>query len=402
LSAKWQGVRFAELLRRREPDVRVNPAETYQFAGVFSFGRGVFRGQERTGSAFSYDRLTRVRRDEFVYPKLMAWEGAFGVVPPSCDGCYVSPEFPVFEIDTNRLVPSFLNFYFKIPAVWELMSGGSTGTNVRRRRLNPSDLLLREIPLPPLAEQKRVVARIEELAEQIDEGCGLRKGASADAEALVAAHLNRLFGDPYFGRAGALDFKEWKKIDEVVTDVADGPHVTPTYVEEGIPFITVLNITSGKVRFGEHKFISNEDHVQFQKRAKAERGDVLITKDGTIGIPCIVDTDREFSFFVSVALIKPRRDLLDGEFLVWTIRAPYLKERILKQSRGDMIRHLVLREIRDLILPVPPLAEQRRIVAELENVRAEVEALRRLQIDTANELDALLPAVLDRAFKGEL
>ena len=184
--------------------------------------------------------------------------------------------------------------------------------------------------------------------------------------------------------------------------MADGPHLTPVYVEEGIPFITVLNITSGRIRFQGHKFIGAEDHRELQRRAKAERGDVLISKDGTIGIPCFVDTDREFSFFVSVALIKPRRGVLDGEFLTWVLRAPYLQDRILERSRGDMIRHLVLREIRDLTVAVPPLVEQRRMAGEWDALHAEVGALRRLQASTAVEIDAFLPAILDRAFKGEL
>jgi len=131
-------------------------------------------------------------------------------------------------------------------------------------------------------------------------------------------------------------------------EYADGPHVTPTYVDRGIPFVTVQNITSGRVDFSDLKYITLEDHRQFQRRARVDKGDVLVSKDGTIGIPCLVDTNREFSFFVSVALIKPVRDILDGRFLTWVLRAPYMQERMRERSRGDMIRHLVLREIRDL------------------------------------------------------
>jgi type I restriction enzyme S subunit len=164
----------------------------------------------------------------------------------------------------------------------------------------------------------------------------------------------------------------------------------------------VLNITSGRIRFGDHKYITLEDHRQFQQRAKAEKGDVLITKDGTLGVPCFVDTDREFSFFVSVALIKPKRTVLDGEFLCWALRAPYLQDRIVARARGDMIRHLVLREIRDLIIPIPPLAEQRQIVDALDKLQKEAATLQTLQSDTRSEIDAVMPSVLDRAFRGEL
>jgi len=259
-----------------------------------------------------------------------------------------------------------------------------------------------EIPLPPLSEQRRAVARIEELAAQIHEARPLRHQAAEEADALARSHLHELFGDFYTGRVGKVQLNRWERMEEVVHDVADGPHVTPTYVPDGVPFITVLNITSGRIRFGDHKFITAEDHTQFRRQAKAGRGDVLISKDGTIGVPCFIDTDREFSFFVSVALIRPKRKVLDGEFLTWALRAPYLQERIAARSRGDMIRHLVLREIRDLTIPVPPLLEQRRIVSELDALQTEVDALKRLQAETAAELAALLPAILDRAFKGDL
>ncbi len=113
-------------------------------------------------------------------------------------------------------------------------------------------------------------------------------------------------------------------------------------------------------------------------------------------------TDREFSFFVSVALVKPMRDVLDGEYLVWALRAPYLQDRMRERSRGDMIRHLVLREIRGLNVPVPPMTEQRRTVAYLDDLQAMVDSLKKLQQQTAAELDALPPSILDKAFKGEL
>jgi type I restriction enzyme S subunit len=253
-----------------------------------------------------------------------------------------------------------------------------------------------------VSEQRRIVARIEALAAKINEAREVRAEVNEETDALMKANLNRLFGNYYDGIRGDLNLLRWVQLNDVVTDVADGPHITPTYVEEGVPFITVLNITSGRIRFGDNKYVTRDDHAQFQKRARAEVGDVLISKDGTIGIPCLVDTDRPFSFFVSVALVKPQRDVLDGEFLSWVIRAPYLQKRIRERSRGDMIRHLVLREIRDLTIPLPSLPAQRRIVTELNAFQERVDALKKLQLETAVELHALLPSMLDKAFKGKL
>jgi type I restriction enzyme S subunit len=144
-----------ELVKLRPPDVTVRADETYQFAGVYCFGRGVFKGTKKSGMDFAYPRLTRLRVGEFVYPKLMAWEGALGIVPPECDGCVVSTEFPVFEVNEERVFHEVLDIYFRTPSVWPQISGASTGTNVRRRRLNPQDFLDYEIPLPSRKSGRR-------------------------------------------------------------------------------------------------------------------------------------------------------------------------------------------------------------------------------------------------------
>lgn len=148
----------AELVTQRPPDVNVEPNVSYQFAGVYSFGKGVFKGGVKAGAEFAYPKLSRIKTGDFIYPKLMAWEGALGVVPVECDGCVVSPEFPVFEIDQNKVLPDVLDVYFRDPCTWESLKGGSTGTNARRRRLNPTDFLKLLIPVPSMATQKKLAA----------------------------------------------------------------------------------------------------------------------------------------------------------------------------------------------------------------------------------------------------
>jgi type I restriction enzyme S subunit len=163
-------VELSHLLRLRPPDVEVKQHLTYEFAGVYSFGRGVFKGPVKTGMEFSYPRLTRLRVGDFVYPKLMAWEGALGVVPPDCDGLVVSTEFPVFEINTDLVLPEVLDVYFRSPDIWPLLSGTSTGTNVRRRRLKPADFLKFRMPLPSRKVQyqlREIVQRTKVMHENI-------------------------------------------------------------------------------------------------------------------------------------------------------------------------------------------------------------------------------------------
>jgi len=178
-----------ELVKQRSPDVTVRADETYQFAGVYSFGRGVFKAGRKSGLDFTYPRLTRLRTGEFVYPKLMAWEGALGVVPPECDGCVVSTEFPVFEVLEDCVLPEILDIHFRTPSVWPEISGASTGTNVRRRRLNPRDFLDYEMPLPSWETQltlRKVKAEVNRLkAMQVE--------TAAELDAMLPAILDRAF-----------------------------------------------------------------------------------------------------------------------------------------------------------------------------------------------------------------
>jgi type I restriction enzyme S subunit len=184
-----QGVPLGELVEWRQLDVDVEADAVYHFAGVYSFGRGVFVGPIKKGSEFSYKRLTRLHKDNFVYPKLMAWEGAFGIAGSEHEGLVVSPEFPVFELHTDRLLPETLQLYFEQPDVWRAISGASRGTNVRRRRLHPRTFLAHVMPLPSMAiqlELRKLVHASAQVAEaQVQVGANL--------EALVPSLINKFF-----------------------------------------------------------------------------------------------------------------------------------------------------------------------------------------------------------------
>ena len=178
-----------ELVTWRSPDVVVSQSESYTFAGVYSFGRGVFRKEAVSGMDFAYDRLTRLCAGEFTFPKLMAWEGALGVVPPDCDGCHVSPEFPVFTVDESKVLPEILDIHFKTPAVWKDLAAISTGTNLRRRRLNPNAFLGYQFPLPPMEVQQHVKA----IADRAATKRNLQKEAAILEKVLLPSLLDRIF-----------------------------------------------------------------------------------------------------------------------------------------------------------------------------------------------------------------
>lgn len=119
----------------------------------------------------------------------MAWEGALALVPPECNNLVVSPEFPVFEINQNRVLPETLEVYFRSSNVWPLLSGASTGTNVRRKRLNPSDFLAFNMPLPSMETQ----LLLREVSQRASIVKYKQSETSAELDALLPSILDKAF-----------------------------------------------------------------------------------------------------------------------------------------------------------------------------------------------------------------
>ena len=186
---------MSELVSQRATDVAVDRLAQYRFAGVYSFGRGVFASVVKMGSEFAYERLSTVCAGDFIYPKLMAWEGALGVVPIECDGMVVSPEFPVFTINTDEVLPEVLDTYFRTSEIWPLLAEISGGTNARRRRLQPSTFLNYQMPVPPMDTQRK----LREVHRQTQ---ALRANHAAIRQAnaaLIPATLERVLGVDHTG-----------------------------------------------------------------------------------------------------------------------------------------------------------------------------------------------------------
>jgi len=180
---------MSEMVSPRAPDVSVAADGIYHFAGVYCFGKGVFAGQRKTGLDFAYKNLTQLRMGDFVYPKLMAWEGALGIVPSECDGLCVSPEYPVFSVNTERVLPEVLDVYFRSPPVWPQLAEISTGTNMRRRRLHPSSFLAFKMPLPPMETQRR----LREVKTRLDSLADVQSQSAAELDALLPSILDKAF-----------------------------------------------------------------------------------------------------------------------------------------------------------------------------------------------------------------
>ena len=199
---------------------------------------------------------------------------------------------------------------------------------------------------------------------------------------------------------------EWCRFSSLYLSLTDGTHSTPKYTLTGIPFISVKDISSGIIDFSNTKYISKEEHQKLSDRCHPQKGDLLLSKVGTTGIPALVTTDKEFSLFVSVALIKLTQNKFSNEFLVFMIQSPLVQEQAKENTRGVGNKNWVLSAIAKTLMVVPPFEEQKRIKNRLNLILPYIERYSssqdKLDLLNVNIVTDLKKSILQEAIQGKL
>ncbi len=165
------------------------------------------------------------------------------------------------------------------------------------------------------------------------------------------------------------------KLSNLTDKITDGTHKTPTYMEEGIPFLRITDIQKSEINWNHVKYVSQDEHNELIKRCKPEKGDILYSKNGTIGIPKIIDWDKEFSIFVSLCLIKIKKDSdkLYNKFLEKYLGSDSCLNQIRLRAKQGTVTNLHLEEIRELAIPLPTIKEQQKISVILSSLDEKIE-----------------------------
>ncbi|HRK54388.1 MAG TPA: N-6 DNA methylase [Cyclobacteriaceae bacterium] len=253
--------------------------------------------------------------------------------------------------DGTQLLPDYL---YQILRSMYMDIRNLTGHG-QRSGLNMPIIRGLKIPLPPLSIQEEIVAEIEGYQKIID-----------GAKAVVENYKPKIDIDP-----------EWEMVElgELATKITDGTHKTPIYTDKGIPFWRVTDLTKSN---DSKKFISREEHTELIKRCNPERGDILYSKNGTIGVAKVIDWDFEFSIFVSLALIKPKHDRIDSKYLECYLNSDAAYFQATARSKSGTVTNLHLIDIKTIQIPLPPIETQYQIVAQIEKEQALVNANKQL------------------------
>jgi type I restriction enzyme S subunit len=280
-------------------------------------------------------------------------------------------------------------FYFHQKGITEALQ--TQTTNIRNLKFN--EYLNLEIPLPPLEIQKRIVARIEELFEKIDKAKQLRAKAIEETEKIFQSALQEIFDKAE---------KKWgKRKLSTVCKVKNGfAFKSSDFSDQGIPLIRISNIQDGEIKIQNSVKLPIEFLKKYQN-FRVKKGDILIAMSGA--------TTGKIGFYnlKTPALLNQRVGKFEADLS--KIEKKYLKlvverisNEILNKALGSAQPNISASQIENFEITLPPLSEQKKIVAYLDDLKEKIEKLKQLQQKQLEELNELKNSILEKAFKGEL
>jgi type I restriction enzyme S subunit len=379
----WQSVQLGNVLRKSDRWILIDPERTYQEVTVRLKGKGVVARGTRKGIEIGGDRRIEVRPGQFIISRIDARHGASGIIPEELAGAIVTNDFPVFDCDESRLRSDYLSWLSKTGAFVEACRATSEGTTNRVRLRE--DLFSRiEIRIPPIADQDRMIGKLERIAGRLAEAGRLRQEIQDDAKALLHSVFHRLI-------QGA----EYRPLAEVAPIVRRPVQID---LDGAYPELGVRSF--GKGTF--HKPLLAGADVGAKKLYHIHPDDLVLSNvfawEGAIAVARPEDKGRVGSHrFITCV---PLPEAATADFLCFYLLTGEGMEQVREASPGGAGRNrtLGLTKLERIRVPVPGIDRQR----EFSALQAKIAAIHQAQAANQAELDALLPAVLDKAFKGEL
>ena len=304
------------------------------------------------------------------------------------------------RLSSNKILnDNFKAYAFKSESTYKYFRKIAQGST--RFTLSLSGFNKLKIFVPPLPEQKKIASIltsvdevIENTQKQIDKLQDLKKGTMNELLTKGIGHTE--FKDSELGRIP----KSWECVKlGHIAKVTDGAHKTPKYIDSGVPFLRVTDIQSTEINITKTKYISREEHQELCKRCLPEKGDVLLSKNGTIGITKIINWDWEFSIFVSLALLKiHNKDNVNVEFLDLYLQSPIVRKQIKDRAKQGSVTNLHLEEIRDFDFVIPSTEEQNTIVCIVSSIETNI----RTKVHKLHETQSLKKSLMQDLLTGKV
>jgi type I restriction enzyme, S subunit len=399
LTARWRTTRFDELLERVERKLIIDDETEYSRVGVRWYGNGAFVRDRVIGGDIARKQQWIIRADDVVYNKLFAWKGAFAIADEAVDGYLVSDKFPTYSLDTSRVAPRYLAHYFRTHQLSfqaELLSKGAAA--ISKLTLNPPQFWDLTIPLPPLSEQQRLVRLLSDAEARISQALQLRREAEAEAVALVTSAIGRRLEDlPVTGTV----------FDVLTEKPRNGWSAPCDNIDGGVAVLSLGAVTGFTYRATAYKRTSEATDPDGHYWLRP--GDLLLTRSNTeqlVGHAAIYSGQPTPCIYPDLMMrLKVDPEKADTRFMYYWLRTPAVRARIENAGTGtsSTMKKITQRDVMALPFPVDTsLGEQLSAVRALDDLVARLDRARATQQSAERDLSALMPALLDRAFRGEL
>lgn len=292
----------------------------------------------------------------------------------------------IVVIPNEKVLSKILKYYLD----YELVE--NTGSSIPQLTVPTVKELF--FPLPPLEEQKRIVAKLDILFAKIDKAIALHQKNIDEANVFMASVLNDVFVE--------LEEKYPKIIfDKVCNKITDGSHNPPKGIDNSqFMMLSSKNILNNSINFENPRYLKEEDFNRENKRTDVTIGDVLLTIVGTIGRTAVVNIEEKFTLQRSVAVLKPKKDLLNPYFLMYSLQKNL--ETLTDEAKGAAQKGIYLNSVKKLEIVDISLKTQQKVVLYLDEISQKMEKIKQIQKEKMESLKALKASILDQAFKGEL
>ena len=271
--------------------------------------------------------------------------------------------------------------------------------------IRKTDLEKISFPLAPLAEQQRIVDRIESLFAKLDEAKEKAQAVVDSFETRRAAILHKAFTGELTAKwreEHGVGMESWevRTLDSVCSSIFDGDHMPPPKAESGIPFLVISNVNTGHLTFENTRFVPQEYYDTLSDTRKPQLGDVLYTLVGSFGIPVVVNSKRPFCFQRHMALLRPID--VSPQFLWYILQTPEMYDKASSIATGTAQLTVPIKGLRAMTIPRPNIAEQVEIVRILDGFFAREQSAKEAAEAVLDQIELMKKSILARAFRGEL
>jgi type I restriction enzyme S subunit len=354
-------------------------------------GKIIIRIQDLTGSVRNPNYTTKKFDDKYLVKKgdlLISWSATLDAFIWGKDEGWLNQH--IFKVEEDKKIIDHKYLFYFVKRSIDLFLRDTHGSTMKH--ITKGNFESIKIPLPfrngqPDIESQKAIVSILEKAEQLKEK---RKQSLK----LLDEYLKSLFNEMFVGKGFPI-----KKLEGVCIKITDGSHRTPQLLSEGYPFLTVADMGERDFDYRDIKKISKEEYLDLVKNGcRPEKGDVLFSKDGTIGKVMRINETKDQVVLSSISILKPDFENINSIYLENVLKTDLALNQAIDSKSGSAIRRIILRHLKEIKIPLPPLSLQQKFASIVEHV----ERLKEKQNQSLKEIEQLFNALMQKAFNGEL